>query len=52
MSDDMHSTNNTLMDSLGKLGALVSGGGSMHVCHLVAFAVAIFVLLYFAITRF
>jgi hypothetical protein len=52
MSDDMHTTSNSLMDSLGKLGALVSGGGSMHVCHLVAFAVVVFVLLYFAITRF
>ena len=51
MQDDMSRTNNSLSDSLSKLGQLVSNGGSMHVCHLVAFAVLIFVLLYFAITR-
>lgn len=47
----MGSTSNSLSDSLGRLGALVSNGGSMHVCHLAAFAVLVFVLLYFAVTR-
>lgn len=51
MQNDMAATQGSLSDSLSKLGKLVSNGGSMHVCHLAAFAVLIFVLLYFAITR-
>ncbi len=52
LETDMTRTNNSLSDSLTKLGSLVTGGGSVHVCHLVGFAVLIFVLLYFAISRF
>ena len=51
MTEDMTSTNNSLQGSLQKLGSLVSGGGSLHVCHLVAFCVLVFVLLYWMFLR-
>ena len=51
MDTDMSSTNNALSDSLGKLSALASSAGSVHVCQLAGFAVVVFVLLYMAVTR-
>ena len=51
MQEDMSATNNSLQASLQKLGALVTGGGSLHVCHLVAFCVAVFLLLYWLFLR-
>ena len=51
METDMTATNNSLQDSLVKLGSLVTNGGSFHICHLVAFCVVVFVLLYWMFAR-
>ena len=51
METDMADTNSSLQNSLKKLGTLVTNGGSFHMCHLVAFCVLVFVLLYWTFLR-
>jgi hypothetical protein len=51
METDMGDTTNSLQSSLKKLGTLVSNGGSIHMCHLVAFCVVVFVMLYWMFLR-
>lgn len=51
MGSDMDTAQNSLSVSINKIGELLTQGGSMHLCHLVAFAVVVFLLLYWVFMR-
>mmetsp|Transcript_7257 Transcript_7257/g.25936 ORF Transcript_7257/g.25936 Transcript_7257/m.25936 type:complete len:136 (-) Transcript_7257:120-527(-) len=51
MSSDMDRTEGILANTMGRLGKLMDSGGQRYMCYLICFVVAVFLILYFLLTR-
>ena len=47
MGSTLGSTTDLITNTIGKIGVMVSSGGSKHMCYLIAFVVFFFLMLYF-----
>jgi len=51
MGSTLGSTTDMITNTIGKIGVMVSSGGSKHMCYLIAFVVFFFFLLYFMMSK-
>jgi blocked-early-in-transport protein 1 len=51
MGSSLGQTTDLLTSTIGKIGVMVSSGGSKHMCYLVLFVVVFFMMLYFMMRK-